>query len=76
MPALEELFNPEEAEVFVELSNGVDCFEDSVAEAVEVDASLTDDPVEIGELETVALDDENVLDDKAVLDIMLYPASA
>ena len=76
MPALVELFNPEEAEVFVEVSNGVDCFDDSVAEAVEADASLTDDPVEIEELETVALDDENVLEDKVVLDIILYPASA
>ena len=70
MPVLVELLDPEEAEVFMEVSNGVDCFEVSVAEAVEADASLTDDPAEIEELETVALDD------KVVLDVILYPASA
>lgn len=71
MPALAAPLNPEEAGFGAGLSSEVDCFEDenSVCDA-EADTSLIDSSVEVGDAETVALDDE------AVLDGRLYPAFA
>lgn len=78
MPSLVELLNPKEVGIFVGLFDEVDCFEDNDAgldvgldpEVVEANALLIDDPVEVGEVETVALDDEIVADG------ILYPADA
>lgn len=77
MPALAELLNPEEAEFGVGLSDEVDCFEDKEpvrdTGALNVDNPLSDDSVEVGVVETAALD---VVDDEVVLDGTLNPASA
>lgn len=74
MPALTELLNPEEAERGVEFSEEVGCFEDidpvSDAEPPDSKFPLTNDPFKVGEVEVVVLDDE------AVMDGMVYPATA
>lgn len=55
MPALIKLSNPEEAAFGVGFSD-VDAVCD--ADTAKVDTVSTDDPVEIGDIGTVALDDE------------------
>lgn len=69
-----ELLNPDEADFDVGLSDEVDCFEDidplSDADTAKVDTLLIDDPVKVGDMVTVARDDEIVLDGR------VYPARA
>ena len=61
MLTLVELLNREEDEFSVGFSNEVDYFEHNVpvrdTEADKIDTPLTDDPVEIGDVETVAFED-------------------
>lgn len=72
MPTLAEVLNPKEVGLLAGASDEVGCFEenDPVLDpgAVKVDSPLTNDPVKVGGIETVALVDEVVLSGRS------YPA--